>query len=76
MQTWTQNGAMGDCFQNFFLDRYADAYASEVEHFADIIEGKSRPLADERDGVRALILAEAADRSARDGSVVMLRCPD
>ncbi len=76
VQTWTQNGAMGDCFQNFFLDRYADAYASEVEHFADIIEGKSRPLADERDGVRALILAEAADRSARHGSVVMLRCPD
>ena len=72
IQTWTEGGARSDCFQNFFLDRYAEAYAIEVEHFADIIEGKARPVADENDGIKALILAEAADQSARSGSVVKL----
>ena len=43
-----------------------------MEHFADVVEGKAAPLADQHDGMGALLLAEAAERSARTGSVVAL----
>lgn len=71
VETWDENGASADRFQNFFLDRYAVAYAREAEHFADILGGKA-PLVDFRDGVAALALAEAAARSAETGERVLL----
>ena len=39
VESWTEAGAAADRFQNFFLDRYAEAYAREAAHFADMIEG-------------------------------------
>lgn len=76
VQKWTEVGAAADSFQNFFLERYAEAYAIEMDHFADVIEGKALPLADQRDGTCALVLAEAADRSARTNQVVNVRRSD
>lgn len=70
LQSWTEGGARAAPFENFFLDRYAEAYRIEMSHFADVMEGKSAPLADQRDGVEALLVAQAAERSARTGSVV------
>ncbi len=49
--------------QNFFLERYADAYRLELNNFIQTIRGTSKPLANEVDGLRALILAEAAIES-------------
>lgn len=69
VETWGGGGAAADRFQNFFLDRYADAYRREMAHFADIIDG-APPLIDHRDGIAALALAEAAAQSARTGEVV------
>jgi myo-inositol 2-dehydrogenase/D-chiro-inositol 1-dehydrogenase len=66
VETWGEAGAAADRFQNFFLDRYAQAYAREVEHFADMIDGKPA-LIGYRDGVAALALAEAAARSVQSG---------
>lgn len=71
VETWGENGAAADRFQNFFLDRYAVAYAREAEHFADILDGAA-PLVDFRDGVAALALAEAAAQSAKTGERVLL----
>lgn len=71
VETWGEGGASADRFQNFFLDRYAVAYAREAEHFADILDGAS-PLVGVRDGVAALTLAEAAAESARTGERVLL----
>ncbi|ALJ13698.1 inositol 2-dehydrogenase [Sphingopyxis macrogoltabida] len=71
VETWGENGAAADRFQNFFLDRYAVAYAREAEHFADILDGAA-PLVDFRDGVAALALAEAAAQSAQTGERVLL----
>ncbi|ALH80947.1 inositol 2-dehydrogenase [Sphingopyxis macrogoltabida] len=71
VETWGENGAAADRFQNFFLDRYAVAYAREAEHFADILDGAA-PLVDVRDGVAALALAEAAAQSAKTGERVLL----
>ena len=70
IETWGEAGSTGDRLQNFFLDRYALAYAREADHFADIIDGKTEPLIGYRDGVAALALAEAAARSAKSREVV------
>ncbi len=72
VETWGEAGSTGGRLQNFFLDRYAVAYAREGEHFADIIDGTARPLIGHRDGVFALALAEAAARSAATGELVRL----
>jgi myo-inositol 2-dehydrogenase/D-chiro-inositol 1-dehydrogenase len=66
LEQWGEAGAAADRFQNFFLDRYRDAYAREIAHFADILDGAA-PLVGVEDGVKALMLAEAASRSARSG---------
>lgn len=71
VETWSETGASADRFQNFFIDRYRVAYAREMDHFADMLDG-AKPLVDHHDGVAALELAEAAARSAREGLVVKL----
>lgn len=71
VETWTVSGAAADRFQNFFLDRYRVAYAREMDHFADVLDG-AVPLIDHHDGVAALVLAEAAARSATEGAVIRL----
>jgi myo-inositol 2-dehydrogenase/D-chiro-inositol 1-dehydrogenase len=71
VETWGESGASTDRFQNFFLDRYAVAYAKEIAHFADILDGAA-PLIDQRDGIAALALAEAAKRSADEGVIVRI----
>lgn len=71
VQVWSENGAAADRFQNFFLDRYAEAYRREMEHFADMLDGATA-LVGYSDGVAALALAEAAAESVRTGSPVKL----
>jgi myo-inositol 2-dehydrogenase/D-chiro-inositol 1-dehydrogenase len=59
---WGEEGAMRAPFQNFFLERYAEAYRLEMDHFAAMLRGEE-PAVGFADGVRALELAEAAARS-------------
>lgn len=68
---WGEGGAAADKFQNFFLDRYADAYRLEMDHFANVLGGAS-PLVGYRDGLDALALAEAAGESVRRDAVVVM----
>ena len=68
--TWREAGAAADRFQNFFLDRYAAAYAAEMGHFADVLAGRAEPAIGFDDGVAALALAEAAGRSLKEGRPV------
>ena len=70
VEVWSEAGAAADRFQNFFLDRYAEAYRREMDHFADMLDGKAQPLAGYADGVAALTLAEAAARSLKSGQPV------
>jgi myo-inositol 2-dehydrogenase/D-chiro-inositol 1-dehydrogenase len=72
VQAWTESGAAADRFQNFFLDRYAEAYRREMEHFADILDGAA-PSVGYADGVAALALAEAAAQSVKTGELVKIR---
>ncbi|WP_431285637.1 inositol 2-dehydrogenase [Humitalea sp. 24SJ18S-53] len=57
---------------HFFLERYAAAYRIELAAFIDAVEaGAPMPVGAE-DGQRALILADAAERSMREGRAVRL----
>jgi myo-inositol 2-dehydrogenase/D-chiro-inositol 1-dehydrogenase len=69
---WSEPGVATDTFQNFFLERYAEAYRAEIAHFADMLAGKARPSVGYDDGVAALELAEAAAQSVRLGQPVRL----
>ena len=71
VQVWGEAGAAADRFQNFFLDRYAEAYRREMEHFADMLDGGAASVG-YADGVADLALAEAAAQSVKTGSVVRL----
>jgi len=55
---------------NFFLERYAQAYQSEVDAFIEaLVEGKPLPT-NMDDGVKALHLAECALEAVRTGRTV------
>ena len=67
LSLWTEPGAAADRFQNFFLDRYADAYGKEMAHFAEVLAG-AEPRVGLADAIAALALAEAAETSVRTGA--------
>ena len=55
---------------DFFLERYAEAYRIELDHFIGAVErgGQMRPGGE--DGLRSLMLADAATESAKTGKPV------
>jgi myo-inositol 2-dehydrogenase/D-chiro-inositol 1-dehydrogenase len=56
----------------FFLQRYADAYRLELEDFLNALERKPVQLATGEDGRRALMLADAAQKSMTSGAPIRL----
>jgi myo-inositol 2-dehydrogenase/D-chiro-inositol 1-dehydrogenase len=65
-------GVIGDKPLHFFLERYAEAYRTELQHFIDCCLGKAEPQTSIEDGRNALILAEAAVQSLKTGQPVAL----
>lgn len=57
-------------YQDFFLQRYAEAYRLEVVEFLAAVRGESFRSPGFEDGRAALVLADAADRSARTGASI------
>lgn len=57
-------------YQNFFLERYAGAYAAELEEFVKLVRGEPSTSPTFDDGRAALLLADAAQRSATQGVTV------
>ncbi|WP_299728836.1 inositol 2-dehydrogenase [uncultured Tateyamaria sp.] len=55
--------------QPFFLERYAAAYRAEMQHFVDVIANGKQMTPSGMDGLKAQILADAADACARDGKI-------
>jgi myo-inositol 2-dehydrogenase/D-chiro-inositol 1-dehydrogenase len=60
----------GAPLMNFFIDRYAAAFAAEISAFVDAIETGTAPEVGFEDGRLALVLAEAAIASAIEGRIV------
>ena len=63
VERWSQGGRNADKPLDFFLERYAAAYESEIAHFADILDGCSKPSVTYDDGYKALLIGEAAIKS-------------
>lgn len=57
---------------DFFLERYEQAYLSEMAHFFACIEGATAPSPGIEDGLRAQLLADAAALSLETGTPVRL----
>jgi len=56
----------------FFLERYAEAYRCELDHFIAAVTNNEPPSVGGSDGVKALALAEAALESLATGRAVAL----
>jgi len=65
-----ERGIIADKPLAFFLERYALAYRAELENFLDTLESGAPPSPSGEDGLRALILADAATESAKTGKPV------
>ncbi len=63
-------GVLADRPLDFFLERYAEAYRLELEHFIDCAVDGVAPRTTGEDGRRALMLADAAYRSLDEGRMV------
>lgn len=61
------HGFRSDPVLPFFLERYAAAYRAELGAFIDAISGGAPVRPDGEDGLRALLLADAAVEAARTG---------
>ena len=68
----TATGYARDPALPFFLERYADAYRLELDAFVRRLHGETSDLATGADGVRALEIADACDRSLRERATVLL----
>jgi myo-inositol 2-dehydrogenase/D-chiro-inositol 1-dehydrogenase len=53
-----------------FIERFAAAYAAEIEHFLGIANGDSEPTCPPRDALNTLLVAVAAERSRAAGAPV------
>ena len=56
--------------QDFFLERYADAYRAELSAFLEAVAAGKKPEPTGRDGLKAQRLADAATESAQSGKPV------
>lgn len=57
----------------FFLQRYIEAYHTELESFLDAVRGKHEVECTFEDGIRAIRLAQAAKESQLTGKVVKVK---
>jgi myo-inositol 2-dehydrogenase/D-chiro-inositol 1-dehydrogenase len=68
-----KNGFTGDPVQNFFLERYAEAYRRELAAFAAAVSAGKPPSPSGRDGLAAQRLADAATQSHQTGKPVAIK---
>jgi myo-inositol 2-dehydrogenase/D-chiro-inositol 1-dehydrogenase len=68
----TANGYSTDPALPFFLERYADAYRLELDAFVRRLHGEAADIVSGADGVRALEIADACDKSLRTRATVLL----
>ena len=67
-----RSGFATDPLNDFFMDRYAQAYRLEIAAFCAVVRGGDVAYPDGRDGLNALALADAATESLATGRAVRL----
>ena len=70
--TYSENGVTSALPQHFFLERYADAYKKEMDHFIDCIRNKKNPEVSGYDGLMSLMLGLCAKESLKINKPVFL----
>jgi len=68
-----ENGSTIDPTRHSFPQRYVVTYATELDHFVDVMEGKAKPALTREDAKKVSIIADAATESARTGLPVILK---
>jgi myo-inositol 2-dehydrogenase/D-chiro-inositol 1-dehydrogenase len=71
VQTLTPDRVCQD-YVSDFVERFADAYREEMEHFVEAVRSDRDPEVGGADDAAAFTLAQAADRSYREGKTVRL----
>ena len=66
------DGFAGDKILNFFLERYAVAYRDELDTFVKAVSAGAAPRPNGEDGLRANLLADAANLSWRTKQRVLI----
>ena len=66
----TADGYTRPPLHDFFMTRYTEAYAAEIAAFIGVVAGGASPSPSGADGLAALVLAEAALQSVREGRAV------
>jgi myo-inositol 2-dehydrogenase / D-chiro-inositol 1-dehydrogenase len=66
------DGYHTDPLLNFFMQRYTDAYRLELTHFVEALASGKTPSPDGEDGLKALLLADAAVQSMTSGQRILL----
>jgi len=69
----TEHAIAGDPNMYSFPQRYTEAYANEMDHFADVILRKAEPRLSHEDARKVAIIADAAEESARHGKPVQIK---
>ena len=64
------DGYTRPALHDFFMTRYTEAYAAEIAAFIGVVAGNAAPSPSGADGLAALVLAEAALQSVREGRAI------
>lgn len=70
------SGFATDPLNDFFMERYADAYRLEMAAFCAVVRGGTVPYPNGQDGLAALAIADAASESLVTGRTVAVRRVD
>lgn len=74
LRRWTRDATdVREPLLNFFLERYVDAYRNEMGAFVSALRDKTALPVTVKDGMQALLLAEAALKSAQTGQAVRVQ---
>ena len=69
---WSEQSISSDKPEAFFLERYREAYALEIEHFLDALNHATPVRTTIEDGIKALELAELATQSWHEGRALSI----
>jgi inositol 2-dehydrogenase len=72
VETLTPGRACRD-YVSDFIERFAEAYRGEMEHFVRVVRGEAEPEPNGADAAAAAVLARAAERSHLEGRTVRLK---
>ncbi len=70
VHTLTEAGALSAPIRPGFATRYAAAYRAQLDHYAEVAQGRVPSSVGYSDGLAALALAEACGESARSGKAI------